>query len=66
MPGDKVLVYRFVNIFQPMFWSVGTIICRYGKLRRFDLGPYEDLCDIQFEDRISHGHFTNTLRKHRT
>ncbi|MCK9442439.1 MAG: hypothetical protein M0Q13_13600 [Methanothrix sp.] len=63
MPNDTVNVYDHI-INEKRY---GKVIKRYGIVTHMKNSylnwPYDDLCDIEFSDRISNGHFTYSLEK---
>ncbi len=74
MPGDRVLVYDSL-LFKndddtPVSFCMkpATVVCRYGRIKEtylcgdYSLGPYLDLCDVEFDHRgLSKAHFTSSI-----
>jgi hypothetical protein len=66
LPGSRVVVYCSKGDYRDWRYKSATVVKRYGNLedainKDLRLGPYEDLVDVEFDDRkghVSKGHFT--------
>ena len=67
-PGDRVLVYDHLKETH----REATVLSRYGYVSRdmmrilgwsYETAQYPDCIDVQFEDRVSKGHFTYGVKK---